>query len=82
MERYGIGGAALNWIQSYLTDRQQYVQMGEFKSERLVIACGAPRGLYWAPNYLIYINHIVNLSGELKLVLFADDTNIFYSSDN
>ena len=29
----------------------------------------------------IYINDLCNVSSVLKFVLFADDTNIFYSAD-
>lgn len=43
----------------------------------------SPRGPFWdqnCPN--LYINDIFDVSQLLKLILFADDTNIFYSSNN
>ena len=33
LERYGIRGVPLRWIQSYLDNRQCYVQIGPFKSK-------------------------------------------------
>ena len=32
--------------------------------------------------FLIYINDLCNVSDIVKFILFADDTNIFYSDDN
>ena len=31
MEHYGIRGVALNWFQNYLTNRKQYVTIGNIK---------------------------------------------------
>lgn len=59
MERCGIRGVALNRDQSYLTERQQYVQMGEFKSGCLGIACGVPKASVMGPKFFnLHINDI------------------------
>ena len=44
LERYGIRGVVLNWLRSYLQNRQQFVKMGEHMSSCLDIACGVPQG--------------------------------------
>ena len=44
LELYGVRGLALNWFQSYLTDRKQYVLYNNVQSQTLDITCGVPQG--------------------------------------
>ena len=32
--------------------------------------------------FLLYINDIVNVSSEVNMILFADDTNVFITGEN
>ncbi len=83
LEHYGIRGVVLNWIQSYLSDRRQFVKLGDSCSKCLDITCGVPQGSILGPKFFIlYINDICHTSKILKLVLFADVTNIFCSGDD
>lgn len=83
LEKYGFRGIIKNWIQSYLGERQQFVQMDQYKSEQKNIICGVPQGSILGPIlFLLYIIDICNVSEEMKFVLFADDTNIICSGEN
>ena len=80
LEHYGIRGAALQWFQSYLSNRRQYVFVNEISSSLKFVTCGVPQGSILGPLlFILYINDIVCCSDVLKFILFADDTNIFYS---
>ena len=80
LEYYGIRGIAQEWLKSYLKDRKQFVQIDECASTLLNVTCGVPQGSILGPKlFILYINDICNASTSLKFILFADDTNVFYS---
>ena len=77
---YVIRGVAEKWIESYLSDRKQFVKICDSSSNALGVSCGVSQGSVLGPRFVIlYINDICNVSKILKFVLFADDTNILYS---
>lgn len=66
------------WIKSYLYKRQQFVKLGDVCSPYMDITCGVPQGSVLGPKlFILYINDMCKLSRTLKMVVFADDTNIF-----
>ena len=83
MERYGIRGIGLSWLKSYIENRQQYVQIDEYKSACSNITCGVPQGSILGPKlFILYINDICKVSSILNYVVFADDTNILCAGEN
>lgn len=66
---------AVNIIRSYLSNRQQYVNVGDTKSTLGQINIGVPQGSILGPLlFLIYINDISLCSDILSSILYADDS--------
>ena len=80
LSHYGIRGKALEWFTSYLSNRSQYVHINGFDSKKKTITCGVPQGSLLGPLlFIIYINDFHRSSDKLSFLLFADDSNLFYS---
>ena len=61
------------YLDSYLTGRNQYVQVGDYKSDILTVTKGVPQGSILGPLlFCLYINDIVDFV-DAEVVLFADD---------
>ena len=72
---YGIQGWTLNWFQSYLTKRTQYVQYNDTSSYLREIETGVPQGSTLSPLlFILYMNDIHTVSQKFTFILYADDT--------
>lgn len=38
----------------------------------------SPKVAYWSPYSLIYINDITNVDKDIHLIMYADDTSLFF----
>ena len=76
----GFRGPIYNYLASYIANRRQYVQVGNYKSEEQIITKGVPQGSMIGPLlFNIFINDIVTAAG-VDSVLFADDAAFFVSA--
>ena len=61
-------------------NRYQYVTINGTNSDYMNVLCGVPQGSILGPIlFILYIDDMCNVSTLLKPILFADDTNLFYS---
>ena len=71
---YGIRGPAYCFIESYLSNRQQFVSINNSASSLKSISIGVPQGSILGPLlFLIYVNDLTNAT-FCPPRLFADDT--------
>ena len=83
LEHYGIRGNALEIFRSYLSNRKQYVNIDNHKSQTRPILHGVPQGSVLGPLFfLLFINDLPKCCPDGKVRLFADDTTIFFQSNN
>ena len=78
LEFYGVSDGPGKLLESYLSNRKQFVVFDDINSQVLDIKTGVPQGSILGPLlFLIYINDIVKSSNFFKFILFADDTTLF-----
>ena len=83
LDNFGVRGTSNNWLNSYLKNRKQFVSLNNTSSSLSQVLCGVPQGSVLGPIlFILYINDICNVSKLLRLILFADDTNLFRSGNN
>ena len=79
---YGFRGPIYEYLKSYLSNRKQYVMVGDYKSEEMEITKGVPQGSMIGPLlFILYINDIVKaVDPDVEVVLFADDAAFFITA--
>ena len=79
---YGLSGKALDWLESYLTDRYQSVHIKDNSSEYTKLKCGVPQGSVLGPLLFSYYTKPIRAIAAkhiLKIHLYADDTQLYVS---
>jgi hypothetical protein len=76
-----MGVESVEWFRSYLSNRQQVVNINNISSKAMNISCGVPQGSILGPLlFLCYINDMsISVDPECKLLLYADDSAILFS---
>ena len=80
---YGLRGSMLNWFESYLTGRSQYVIFDGKVSETRSIKCGVPQGSILGPLlFIVSVKDIYNVYPMLFKILSADYTCALISGNH
>ena len=83
LKHYGIRVLAFSWIQSYLTNRTQYVSINDTNSTCINVTCGVPQCSILGPIlFIMYVNDMHTVSSLMKCIIFADDTNVLYTGND
>ena len=78
--RFGVGGTALAWFQSYLGDRTQFVNTNGSTFERRVLQFGVPQGSALEPLlFSLYTSPLSDIASkrELSFHFYADDRQLY-----
>ena len=63
-----------------MKDRQQFIYFENNSTKKVTIVCGVPQRSILGPLlFLLYVNDLHHASKVLDPIMFADDTNLFFS---
>ena len=81
LDSFGVGGSALKWFSSYLTERFQCVKIGSILSDLQKLLFGVPQGSVLGPLlFSLYTSPLSTLIGKHKGISFhfyADDSQLY-----
>lgn len=85
LSAFGVNGSAYLLLQSYLSDRDQRVIVGESTSKPTSLQFGVPQGSVLGPIlFIVYTSSLVSLleAHGVKYHFYADDTQLYIEIDN
>lgn len=78
---YGFKRSAVNLIESYLTNRQQFVLFNGCQSDTKRLSHGIPQGSCLGPlMYSIFVNEISFVLEKAQIISYADDVTLHVSA--
>ena len=83
LELYRIKGCNLRLFENYLSNRKQFVTYGDKQSNIETVTCGVCQGsILGSLLFLMFVNDLDKVTKYLDPIMFANDTNLFYSNKN
>lgn len=77
----GFRGKSYDLFESYLKNRKQIVEIEGYQSKSRSVTFGVPQGTVLGPVlFLVYMNSLLLMRQNGKIISFADDTAILYTN--
>jgi len=73
---FGVTDTPLDWLRSYLSDRERFVKIGQHKSGAVPLDVGVPQGSVLGPLlFAVYCSHVADVISEhgVSYHQYADD---------
>jgi len=80
LKAYGVREQEISWFSHYLFHRTQIVEMNNVSSPTFPLLSGVPQGSPPGPLlFIIYFNDLTDSLSRAKVIMYADDTVIYYA---
>ena len=80
-KKKAMGIKSLDWFISYLSNRNQIVNVNDTESDPSLVFCGVHQGSTFHLLYYFHVNDMeLSISSGCKLLLYTDHSAILYSS--
>ena len=77
LKKYGFHGKLIQWIKSFLFDREQVVVLNGVHSVIAKVLSGVPQGSVLGPLlFILFINDLEQVVDSSRVSFFADDTRV------
>ena len=77
LKKYLFGNKLVDWIQSFLSDREQVVVLNGVHSDIAKVLSGVPQGTVLGPLlFILFINDLEQVVTSSTVSFFADDTRV------
>lgn len=78
LRNFGVRGRLYAWLDSYLSDRKQFVSVDGSVSSLSSVTSGVPQGSNLGPLlFVIFIDSFASLFENAKVKLYADDSKVY-----
>ena len=82
LEAIGLDIPSVQWFNSYISERKQFVEISHSKSDQNNVTCGVPQGSILGPLlFSIYVNDMIQ-AVNCDLYLYADDSALVISGND
>ena len=79
----GLANGVAEWINDYLSDRQQFTEINGEKSELQGITRGVPQGSLLGPRlFSIYVEDFPSCTSQGEIELYVDDTTAYCTGNS
>ena len=83
LQGVGLANDVAEWINDYLSNRQQFTEINEAKSELQCITHGVPQGSLLGPRlFSIYVEDFPSSTAQGGIELYADDTTAYCTGNS